>query len=148
MSAAYSQQYMKMLTHLHDRQYISVTPTDERRLRRRSIITETMMRRATFALALALAIGSFASMSSAAPTDGPPPPAATPAPAATPTPSLTKPAKLTPQQRALRACAKMKGEQAKADCRAHAQAKAAPRKVAKRKPVPPAPAPTPAAVTN
>ncbi|MBV9835507.1 MAG: hypothetical protein JO055_13920 [Alphaproteobacteria bacterium] len=109
------------------------------------------MRRATFALAFALAIGSYASMSSAAPTDGQQLPAVTPAPAATPTPSLTKPAKatkLTPYQRAMRACAKMKDEQAKADCRQHAQAKAPPRKVAKRKPTPPAPAPTPAAVTN
>ena len=109
------------------------------------------MRRATFALAFALAIGSFASMSSAAPTEGQQPPAAAPVAAPTPTPSLTKPAKvtkLTPYQRAMRACARMKEEQAKADCRQHAQAKAAPRKVAKRKPVPPAPAPTPAAVTN
>lgn len=110
------------------------------------------MRRATFALAFALAIGSFASMSSAAPTEGQQPPAGTPAPAATPTPSLTKPAKpkLTPYQRAMRACARMKDEQAKADCRTHAQAQAklAPRKVAKRKPVPPAPAATPAAATN
>ncbi len=98
------------------------------------------MRRATFALAFALAIGSFASMSSAAPTDGQQPPAAAPAPAATPTPTLTKPAKptkLTPYQRAMRACARMKDEQAKADCRQHAQAKAAPRKLAKRKPTPP-----------
>ena len=114
------------------------------------------MRRATFALAFALAIGSFASMSSAAPTDGQQPPAAAPAatPTPTPTPSLTKPpakaTKLTPYQRAMRACARMKDDQAKADCRTHAQAQAktAPRKVAKRKPTPPAPAPTPAAVTN
>lgn len=88
------------------------------------------MRSVTFALVLALGAGSFATTVSAAPT----------APATTPT---TKPApKLTPQQRALRACAKMKDEQAKASCqrRAHAQVKKAPRKATKRPP-PPAPAP-------
>ena len=105
------------------------------------------MRRATLALALGLLVGSFATVSNAAPTEGQPPAAAAPVaapPAVTPTPSTTKPARLTAHQRALRACAKMKDEAAKGDCqrRAQTQAKAAPRKTttAKRKPAPTAPA--------
>ncbi|MGE0423068.1 MAG: hypothetical protein AB7O88_12425 [Reyranellaceae bacterium] len=106
------------------------------------------MRRALFALALVLAAGGFATTAGAAPTDDPQPPApAAPAAAPTPTPHTTKPARLTPQQRAVRACAKVKGTQAKATCqrRVLAQAKATPRKATASKRKPPRPAPTPAA---
>lgn len=97
------------------------------------------MRSVTFALVLALAAGSFATVASAAPTAGNPS-ASTP-PAAKPTP-----AKPTALQRALRSCARMKDEQAKVTCqrRAHAQARAA-RKPNKR---PPPPAPTPVTDTT
>lgn len=100
------------------------------------------MRRVTFALVLALAAGFFATSAIAAPTAPP---------ATTPTTTTAPPTKLVPkpsaQQRALRACAKMKDEQAKASCqrRAYAQAQTkTPRKGAKRPP----PAATPAAVTQ
>lgn len=102
------------------------------------------MRRVTFALAFALALGSFAPAGSAAPTDGQQPAATSP------TVPTAKPARLSPLQRALRACAKMKDETTKADCqrRAGTQASKTPRKAttAKRKPVPPAA--TPAAVST
>lgn len=110
------------------------------------------MRRALFALALVLAAGGFATTAGAAPTDDPQPPApAAPAaaPTPTPTPHTTKPARLTPQQRAVRACAKVKGTQAKATCqrRVLAQAKATSRKATASKRKPPRPAPA-AAPTN
>lgn len=95
------------------------------------------MRRVTLALVLALAAGCFATSAIAAPTA---PPAT--APTAKPAP------KPTAQQRALRACAKMKDEQAKFACQRRAQAQAqakAPRKAGKR---PPPPAVTPAADTQ
>lgn len=94
------------------------------------------MRRVTFALVLALAAGFFATAATAAPTA---PPTTAPTIKLTPKPSA--------QQRALRACAKMKDEQAKATCqrRAYAQVQTkTPRKGAKRLP----PAATPAAVTQ
>jgi hypothetical protein len=90
------------------------------------------MRRVTFAIVLALAAASFTTVAIAAPTAPP-----STAPTAKPAP------KPTAQQRALRACAKMKDEQAKASCQrrvqAHAQARTS-RKAAKRPP----PAATPA----
>ncbi len=89
------------------------------------------MRRVTLALVLALAAGCFATASTAAPTA---PPETTP---------IAKP-KPTAQQRALRACAKMKDDQAKAACQRRAQAQTrTPRKAIKRPPsvVTPAAAP-------
>lgn len=84
------------------------------------------MRRVSFALVLALAAGFFATSAIAAPTAPP-----TTAPTAKPAPRLTA------QQRALRACAKMKDEQAKFACQRRVQAQAqtkSPRKAAKRPP--------------
>jgi hypothetical protein len=123
---------MKMLTHLHDPQYILRTLSDGRpSLGAVQEPTETMMRRVTFALVLALAAGGFATSAAAAPT----------APAST-EPTAKPAPKPTTLQRALRACAKKKDEQAKASCQRRAQAQAkSPRKVAKR---PLRPTPTPA----